>query len=998
MLVVADLVPQQQVIYTLFLFIKSQSMKQFLHIISLLLLAPFLSYGQTIAINSSFEDYTPGSIKGQQNWTITNGTGVVVSNSDYAHTGTKGLQLLNKVQTQVDFEPYAKNAAGISDDVYVDLWLKIKSIGATFSITGFDLASSNSRHFLVEFGTDNKIKIFDGSSGSSTIKPTYTLNTWFRISFKLSNSTQKYRFALNGSAYDNELSFREVRATPMDFHSLRFAHAASTTDCDIAIDDMYVGTNPISDISFGGTANARVITLAQPEIGKITLNPDQPEYENGTQVTATLSVPQGYKNAGWTGDLDGTELIKIFTVDRNMTIGANVIIDESDPPAKYLLTVVQPVKGSITITPESADSYYYSHTNITANVSYSNCEQFNGWTGDLSGTEVTKTFTITSNMQIGVGITENTTPAQTRSVKNFTELKSALGVMNPGDIIELADGEYTCTALSVARSGCPDRPIYIKAKNQGKAVLKGKVAFTLKNGLEYLTFEGLTIESDPVESLFKLEGCNNIRITKNVLRMNKLTEGQTSKWILIGDVWNNKVCISHHNRIDHNYFDTKVDGGAWVVLDGAHGTDPGDISKYDRIDHNYFRNNTPRVDNEKETIRLGVSDLTPCSAYCTVEYNLFEDCDGDPEIVSVKSCDNIIRYNTFRRCLGTLSLRQGFRNTVEGNYFFGEGKTVDGNGCGGIRVYAKDHKIFNNYFEGLTGEKWDAACTITNGDNANTSTSYSSHYIPENVIFAFNTYVNNKSNIEIGFTNNENYKKYPVNCQIANNIFIDDTAPIVKAYSTNALAGVSFSNNIMYPTGASSIGITVTESQVKQVDPQLVRSDCRTAGDDCSHKLPYAVYKLTAGSPAINAATGNFDYVTLDFEGQPRGSVKTIGADAYNNTSITAGVLGTEHVGPDAIDFELIVNSHLPENAGYRPVVQVYGYAPGIVKAEFSAQTIAEGTINLYDVNGRLMKSIAIKSSEGMNSVIIPVDLPGGIYIFELNTDTYKATTKFILK
>ena len=117
-------------------------------------------------------------------------------------------------------------------------------------------------------------------------------------------------------------------------------------------------------------------------------------------------------------------------------------------------------------------------------------------------------------------------------------------------------------------------------------------------------------------------------------------------------------------------------------------------SQHDTISYNIFKNNGPRAANEKESIRVGVSTLTRSSGYTVIEHNLFEDCDGDPEIVSIKSCDNIVRFNTFRRCLGTLSFRQGVRNTAEGNYFFGEGKTgtftnngVTGTiGCGGMRV------------------------------------------------------------------------------------------------------------------------------------------------------------------------------------------------------------------------------------------------------------------------------------------------------------------------
>ena len=74
------------------------------------------------------------------------------------------------------------------------------------------------------------------------------------------------------------------------------------------------------------------------------------------------------------------------------------------------------------------------------------------------------------------------------------------------------------------------------------------------------------------------------------------------------------------------------------------------------------------------------------SGYTIVEHNLFEDCDGDPEIVSIKSSDNIIRHNTFRGSYGTLSLRHGNRNKLESNYFFGNGKPI-GTSPDGAQLY-----------------------------------------------------------------------------------------------------------------------------------------------------------------------------------------------------------------------------------------------------------------------------------------------------------------------
>ena len=56
-----------------------------------------------------------------------------------------------------------------------------------------------------------------------------------------------------------------------------------------------------------------------------------------------------------------------------------------------------------------------------------------------------------------------------------------------------------------------------------------------------------------------------------------------------------------------------------------------------------------------------------------VEDNYYEHCDGEAEIISNKSCENIYRRNTFVECKGAL-MRHGNRCTAEGNWFFGHGR------------------------------------------------------------------------------------------------------------------------------------------------------------------------------------------------------------------------------------------------------------------------------------------------------------------------------------
>ena len=511
-------------------------------------------------------------------------------------------------------------------------------------------------------------------------------------------------------------------------------------------------------------------------------------------------------------------------------------------------------------------------------------------------------MTVTASCHLDDGVRE---PKEwvISTVNEFRELVRD-GKAIPGDIITLRDGTYNAIgSIKVGCTGTEDKPVIIRSQNPLGAKLTGTFSATIVKK-QFITFEGLDIDVAANSTIFKLEGCNNIRVTRCNITMAKASDTQTSKWIQIGDSWDATECTSHHNRIDHNLIYDKKDGGALLIIDGSHGTP--DISKHDRIDHNIFRNNGPRQENEKETVRIGVSDLTQKAAYTVVEYNLFDNCDGDPEIVSVKSCCDTIRYNTFFESLGTLSLRQGNASVVEGNYFLGNGKTAEYSGgtigCGGVRVYGLDHKVINNYMYGLTGSRWDAGIVLTNGEVDNTSTSYSSHFIPENVVFANNTLVNCESDIEIGYTNGNKYGKAPKNCLIANNIIYNPGKTIVTSYSDASLAGVSFSNNIAYYGTSGSMGISASDAQLKNIDPLLVLSDkrCETTGN--SQILPTQLYKLSASSPAIDA--GNDATILSDMERQSiAGSKRDIGADEFNNfDEVLASIITSNLVGPSADD------------------------------------------------------------------------------------------------
>jgi hypothetical protein len=402
--------------------------------------------------------------------------------------------------------------------------------------------------------------------------------------------------------------------------------------------------------------------------------------------------------------------------------------------------------------------------------------------------------------------------------------------------------------------GTPEAPIVVEAAEHGGAVISGGQLEILSSS--HITVAGLSWRNS---NTLKIDGSHHVRLTRNHFR---LTERSSLKWIIIQGE------DSHHNRIDHNLFEDKQELGNFITIDGS----ATQQSQYDRIDHNHFRNIGPRAQNEMEAVRIGWSQISKSSGHTVLEHNLFENADGDPEIVSVKSSDNIVRYNTFRTSQGVLSARHGDRNRFEGNFFLGEGKQ----GTGGIRLYGSDHVVVNNYFEGLTGTGYDAALQIDGGD-VDTSGALSSHWRVYRATVAFNTFVDNAATIEIG----TNYPLAPVDTVVAYNVMTGTDGPLIN--ENREPVNMTYLGNIAHPTGSATVGIPADPEQVRVVDPRLIRTS--------------NLWRLDGDSPAIGAAGTGRHLVTDDMDGHERTVPMDVGADEYSTQPPLRGPLTAAEVG-----------------------------------------------------------------------------------------------------
>lgn len=479
-------------------------------------------------------------------------------------------------------------------------------------------------------------------------------------------------------------------------------------------------------------------------------------------------------------------------------------------------------------------------------------------------------------------------------VTTKTALQNGVNAASPGQVFVLADGTYNNFSCSFTRVATAENPIIIKAQTVGGVTFTGASYFTFKKSA-HIIFEGFVFNCTGNNTLVKLEASNNIRLTRNVFEQ---ASTSSVKWIVVVGTYNDYTFqfLSHHNRIDHNIFKNKLTGGNFITIDGTYNETQTENyqSTYDRIDHNYFYNNSPRVENEKESIRIGNSQLCTSNGYTTVEFNLFEDCDGDPEIVSVKSNNNFIKHNTFKRNYGTLCLRQGNGTRVEGNYFFGAGKANGTFGTtpiytGGIRVYGTDHVIVNNYFEGLKGTMWEAPITLTQGDQiTGASTNYSLHYRAERITIAYNTLVNNDYGIEIGYAKSDgSYNKKLMDIYIANNLVTGSQNNLVKFYNDQA-GEIEWYNNLIYPTGTAQVitgNPAFTAAQSQNVNPNLV--------------FDGTLWKATATTPTLANGYAPLS-VSDDIDGQSRPATSNPGADSYDTGAVTYMPLTVADVGPYA--------------------------------------------------------------------------------------------------
>lgn len=370
--------------------------------------------------------------------------------------------------------------------------------------------------------------------------------------------------------------------------------------------------------------------------------------------------------------------------------------------------------------------------------------------------------------------------ANTLSVSTTQELVRSGLQAKAGDTVVIKSGNYLNCNLIISAKGTARQPIIFMAQ------VPGSVHFTGNSYLHitgtYITVSGVVFKNGFAgknhvwQFSHGKEVANNSRITASSIQsFNNPLRLDENHWLTLS---------GKNNRVDHCNFTDKTNLGVLVavLLDD----DRSRINNHS-IDSNYFGIRKPLGSNAGEMIRVGVSQHCTFYSNTVIKNNFFEYCDGETEIVSIKSCGNKVVGNVFKECQGAVVLRHGNDNTVEGNLFYGNDKE----GTGGVRVINEGNWIVNNFMSHCKGQGFRSPLAIMAG----VFNSPANRYLPvRDAVIANNTFLN-CTPFSISEGKDAERSVDPKNVLLLNNLFYANT-PGPLCYTVSTIDSVFAAGNV----------------------------------------------------------------------------------------------------------------------------------------------------------------------------------------------------------
>ena len=519
------------------------------------------------------------------------------------------------------------------------------------------------------------------------------------------------------------------------------------------------------------------------------------------------------------------------------------------------------------------------------------------------------------------------------------ELYSATKSASAGDEIVLKNGVWKDVLIAIEAKGTKEKPIVLKAETAGQVFIEG--TSNLKIGGDYIEVNGLFFRNghSPTKNViaFRIDAqkvANYSKVSNCViLDYNQLQRDQDDLWVQF---------YGTHNSLDHCYLAGKTNGGPTVRVD-LKGNQS--IRNYHKITNNHFGPRPRKGGARGETIQLGSSFTSMSPSNTTIANNLFEECNGEVEIISSKTNFNIIKNNVFYKSEGSVVTRHGNYATIDGNYFIGDGENKN---YGGIRIVNTGHWIINNYFYNIIGENFRSPLAVMNGIPKSPLNRYNQ---VTDIVVAHNTYVNCKSPWQFG---------------VGTNLAQKDVLPKSEIRSARALRSVVANNIIYNKEGDDSPIIEHDKADGVNFQNNIINNQKVAYSDtDRINEKSFELTKISENIylPNIEEKTEiykgfGFDKITNDIFGNSRANSNAIGATIHGS-----------HKDPEILDkTKYGADWYSNEIAPVKP--NVINVSSGELEAKLTAAQAGDVLLlssRTYTISKSLIidKAITIKSNEG---------------------------------
>ncbi|MEO9478610.1 MAG: chondroitinase-B domain-containing protein [Maribacter dokdonensis] len=476
------------------------------------------------------------------------------------------------------------------------------------------------------------------------------------------------------------------------------------------------------------------------------------------------------------------------------------------------------------------------------------------------------------------------------TVKDISELNTALTNAKPGDEIVMTNGDWKNVNIKFVAYGNEQNPITLKAETPGKVKITG--TSDLKIGGEYLIVDGLHFVNgaSPTDAVidFGIDQdtvANHCKVINSAITdFNKAQRNMTDLWVRFR---------GRYNELDHCYIAGKSNRGPTVRIDLAGNNS---IKNYHKITNNYFGPRPPKGGPSAETIQLGNSFTSMAPSHTLVANNFFDHCNGEVEVISSKTNFNEFRNNVFYKSEGSLVTRHGNYCIVDGNIFIGDEKSEQ---IGGVRLIGTGHWVTNNYFYNLNGQTFRSPLAVMNGIPKSPLNRYLQ---VTDVVVANNSWVNCVSPWQFGVGSNVDQKDIlpkseirsatPIRTIVANNLIYNETPDKQPIVTHDSIDGILFKSNMINNQG----GIFKTVDGLIQEDIAMTVAK----GDILMPEKTMPDFKLYHGF--------EFDQIKTDLFGSPRADHNMVGA-VVEKPSDKSDMMNISLYGPDWYNKDTAKNS-----------------------------------------------------------------------------------------